>query len=144
MLSLLKQLFKRDFIFYCIVGIIGLLLDVSTYYLCYKVFLISYALSNIISSHVGILNNFILNSIFTFKATDKKIIRFLSFYGIAWVGMGISTLLILLFINKMSIHPMIAKFLALAVVTLIQFTFNKYVTFRKKSEVNDAFENNKE
>ena len=134
--------FKQDFIRYCTVGLIGLLLDTLVYFLCYKVFHISYAWSNVISSHVGILNNFILNSIFTFKTTDKKLIRFFSFYSIALVGVGISTLLILLFINKMEMHPMSAKFLALVIVTLIQFTCNKYITFKKKPEFDNTFENN--
>lgn len=128
----ISHFFKRDFLSYCIVGIIGLILDVSIYFFCYKVLELNYAVANIISSHIAIIHNFILNSIFTFKIKDKRFIRFFSFYGIALVGMAISTGLLLLFIDKLGMHPMLAKFITIGVVTVIQFTFNKFITFKKK------------
>jgi len=123
---------KTEFCKYCIVGIIGLILDLSVYYLCYKVLTISYAWSNIISSNVGVINNFILNRIITFKTKDKWIVRFLSFYSIACIGIFISTYLIVFFTDDLGFHPMLAKLIALGIVTILQFLANKFVTFRKK------------
>jgi len=133
--SIIKdKLIKKDFISYCIVGVIGLILDVSVYYICYNFWSLSYAWSNIISSHTGIINNFILNSIFTFKTKDKIILRFISFYGIAFCGMMLSTYLIVQFTNNMLMHPLLAKFIALGIVTILQFLANKYITFRNKKK----------
>ena len=132
LISLIKQNFlKRDFISYCIVGVIGLVVDVSVYYISYSFFSLSYAVSNIISSHAGVVNNFVLNSIFTFKTKDKIILRFLQFYGIAFLGMILSTYLIILFTDVILMHPLIAKLFALGIVTILQFLSNKYITFRK-------------
>lgn len=133
----LKELLKKEFCKYCIVGIIGLVLDLSVYYLCYKVIGISYGWSNIISSNVGVINNFILNSLFTFKAKDKVFLRFLSFYGIAFIGMLISTALIVFFTENLNFHPMFAKLVALGIVTILQFLANKFITFRKKMRDNN-------
>ena len=132
----LSKFFKKEFCKYCIVGVIGLILDLSVYYFCYKLLYISYGLSNIISSNVGVINNFILNRTFTFKTKDKILLRFFSFYGVAFIGMLISTFLIVLFTDNLEFHPMAAKLIALGIVTVLQFLANKFITFNKKNKSN--------
>ena len=124
---------KPDFIGYCIIGLIGLVVDFSVFYLCYKIIGIEYTWANIICSHCGILNNFILNSIFTFKVTDKKMIRFLSYYGIALIGIAFGTFLLYVFTDILGIYPTISKLFVLGIITPMMFFCNKYLTFRKKS-----------
>lgn len=122
---------KPDFIKYCIIGVLGLIVELSIYYLCYGVLGIEIGWSHVISSNCAVIHNFILNSIFTFKTTDKKIIRFLSYYGIAFVGIVLGLFLIRFFVQS-GIDEMISKLLVLGVITPIQFFLNKYLTFRKK------------
>ena len=124
---------KPDFIKYCIIGVIGLIIELSIYYFCYRVIGIEYTWSHVISSHCAIIHNFILNSIFTFKITDKKMLRFLSYYGIALIGIVVGTFLLYIFTDIWEIHPMISKLLVLGIVTPIQFLFNKHLTFKKKT-----------
>ena len=89
-------------------------------------------ISNIISSTLAVINNFILNSYFTFKVTDNKLKRFSSFAGIALVGMVISSMLLTLFIGVMKIDDMLAKAFAICIVAAIQFIINKFFTFKQK------------
>lgn len=86
--------------------------------------------SHIIGSALAITNNFILNSYFTFKVTDKKLKRFASFAGIASIGLVISTLLITFFIGILGIDEMLAKVFATIIVAMLQFIVNKFFTFK--------------
>jgi putative flippase GtrA len=123
------------FIKYGLVGVLGLVVDMGIFYLMNKKLGINYVVSNITSSSLAVIHNFILNSYFTFNVTDKKLKRFLSFYAIALVGMGISTGLLVVFIDVLKLDSMISKLISIIIVALIQYFFNKKLTFRtKKSE----------
>ncbi len=98
------------FIKYGLIGLIGLILDMGLFYILHKLLGVNYVLSNIVSSSTAILHNFLLNSYFTFRVTDKKLQRFLSFYGIALIGLIFSTLLLALFIDILGIDSMVSKF----------------------------------
>lgn len=89
------------------------------------------SISHIISSVLAIINNFILNSYFTFKITDQKIKRFFSFFGIASVGLVVSTFLLSFFMEIIGMPGLIAKFSSIVIVAMLQFGFNKFFTFKQ-------------
>lgn len=151
--ALLRKKTIRELIKYGLVGIIGLCWDMGAYYLLVKQFTVHYPMSSfiveqaginkspwmmdilissIIGQSLGVINNFVLNSIFTFKVTDKKFRRFVSFSGIAVIGMIVSSFLLTIFIDGMGLSEMLAKGLAIIIVAMIQFFINKYLTFRNK------------
>lgn len=117
------------FIKYGLIGLIGLILDMGLFYILHKLLGINYVLSNIVSSSTAILHNFILNSYFTFRVTDKKFQRFLSFYGIALIGLVFSTLLLALFIDILGIDSMVSKLIAVFTIAIFQYFLNKKLTF---------------
>ncbi|MFV0329499.1 MAG: GtrA family protein [Dysgonomonas sp.] len=143
----IKQLVK-----YGMVGVVGLVIDMGVYYLLVNKYSVHYPfsshlsnlldgkmsvgmldilISNIISSTLAVINNFILNSYFTFKVTDNKLRRFASFAGIAIFGMIISSMLLTLFIGIMKMDDMLAKAFAICIVAAIQFLINKFFTFKE-------------
>lgn len=89
-------------------------------------------ISHVISCVVAITNNFILNSYFTFKITDHKLKRFLSFFGIAAVGLIISTSLLTFFIHTIGLNDLLGKLIATCIVAILQFGFNKFFTFKQQ------------
>lgn len=121
------------FIKYGLVGVLGLVVDMGVFYLMNKKLGINYVVSNIISSSLAVIHNFILNSYFTFNVTDKKLKRFMYFYAIALGGMAISTGLLILFIDVLKLDSMISKLISVIIVALIQYFFNKKFTFRTKN-----------
>lgn len=150
--KLVKQESFRQLVKYGIVGVVGLIIDMGVFYLLVKRFSVHYPfssfisdmlggnmsvgmldilISNIISSTLAIINNFLLNSYFTFKVTDQKLKRFASFASIAVMGLVISSLLLTLFIGIMKIDDMISKVLAIFIVAAIQFGINKFFTFKQ-------------
>ncbi len=115
---------------YGLVGVLGLVVDMGVFYLMHKKMGINYVVSNITSSSLAVVHNFIMNSYFTFKVTDDKLKRFVSFYLIALIGMAISTGLLALFIDVLKLDSMISKLISILIVALIQYFFNKKLTFR--------------
>jgi putative flippase GtrA len=150
--NLVRQESFKQLVLYGIVGAVGLVIDLGVFYLLINKFAVHYPcssfisdmlggnmsvqmldilISNVISSTLAIINNFLLNSYFTFKVTDQKFKRFACFAGIAAIGMIISSLLLTLFIGIMKIDDIISKVLAIFIVAAIQFGINKFFTFKQ-------------
>ena len=150
--NLARQKYIRQLIKYGLVGIVGLIIDMGLYYLLVtrlsvhypfsntvsallkgnmSVGMIDILISNIIGQTLAVINNFILNSYFTFKVTDNKLKRFFSFGSVAIIGMVISSMLLTLFIGVLNIDDLIAKVIAIFIVAAIQFAINKFFTFKE-------------
>jgi len=159
--NILKSKSFKELIKYGIVGGIGLAVDLGVFYFLAIALSIEYPfsefiggqlsvvgmsieastinvnISHIISSILAITNNFILNSYFTFKVTDKKFKRFCSFAGIAAIGLCISTLLLTVLVQYLSLNYMPAKIISTLFVAMLQFLINKFFTFKTKPESNN-------
>lgn len=140
----------NEVIKYAIVGVVGLAVEWSVFFLVRDFFYVNYIVANVISCICGIINNFFLNSYFTFKATDKIWTRAASFFSIAGIGivLGVFILpLLVRLINIVLVEPHfldisqkivqnIAKLMTTVVIACIQFVFNKYITFKKRTPIN--------
>jgi len=125
-------LLKSSFLKYGIVGIFGLVVDMGIFYLLHEVLGVNYIVSNIISSSLAVIHNFLMNSFFTFKVKDKFLRRFVSFYLIALVGMALSSGFLVVMIDGLKMDSMLAKMVSVLVVAVIQYFLNKRLTFGKK------------
>ena len=119
---------NRNLILYCLIGCFGASLDFIIYTLFTSYTDIHYQTANILSCSCGIINNYILNYFFNFKAHDHFLLRMLSFYSVGLIGLGISSLLLYLLIDCMGANKIIAKLATIFVVTIIQYTFNKFIS----------------
>ncbi len=141
----MKQSYKEA-LKYGVVGIAGLAIEWVSFFILRDVFHINYIISHILSSVLAITNNFLLNSYFTFKATDKILKRALSFYGAAAIGLVISTTLLPVFVHIFNLCFVyvdinigqkmvqnIAKLSATGVAVILQFFWNKFFTFKKEN-----------
>jgi len=139
----------KEFAKYGVVGLIGLGVDWFFFFIFRDALGINYWVAHIMSSIIAILNNFILNSYFTFKATDKLLKRGASFFGIAAVGLIVGSVLLPIgvkfldayfhdIINSLSSRNYdkavqnVSKFGVTVFVAFLQFFANKYFTFKKK------------
>lgn len=122
----------RNLILYGLIGGFCAALDFAIYSaLCYWDIL-PYLWANIISIHIGIFTSFILNRSINFKVKDKTAIRFLSFYTVGLIGLGVSESMLYLMVTVCGMNEIVCKLISIVVVALIQFLMNKYITFRNK------------
>lgn len=123
---------NKDFILYAIIGGFCATLDFVVYTsLC---FLMPYLWANVISTHCGIFCSFLLNRQFNFKVKDKTLIRFLSFYTVGLIGLGISSLLLFILVDLVNANEIICKLLTIVIVAIIQFLLNKFITFKNNTK----------
>ena len=130
----IKQLYNkfRHLILYGIIGGLCATLDFGIYTLLCHFDVLSYLWANVISIHCGIICSFLLNRTFNFKVKDKTPQRFLSFYVVGLIGLGISELMLYVMVTIGGWNELLCKLISVVVVALIQFVLNKYITFKTK------------
>lgn len=119
----------RELFLYGIIGGICATLDFVVYALLCKS--IPVLAANVISVHFGIICSFFLNRRYNFRINDKTAVRFLSFYIVGLLGLGISEVMIYLLISLVHLDNITSKLVTVVVVALFQFVLNKTVTFKK-------------
>ncbi|NDW19627.1 GtrA family protein [Dysgonomonas sp. 216] len=141
-----KQLVK-----YGLVGVAGLVVDFLFFIIFRDVVGLPYWVAQPIGAAFGILNNFILNSYFTFKTTDNMAKRGISFFAIGGIGLVASSLLLpwcvtmyntygqgIFEIQNQKTLESIMKIGVTLFVAFVQFFANKYITFRQKNEMKNS------
>lgn len=136
----------KEVIKYGIVGVVGLAVEWITFILLRDYLHVNAVVSQFVSCFCGIVNNFFLNSYFTFKATDRLWMRAISFFSIAGVGLFLGLFIFVGLIKLINMWVVdteilvlskeyvenIAKLGTTVIVACLQFVFNKYITFKKK------------
>lgn len=112
------------------IGITGATIDFFVFMFLSTYLSVNYRYANIISVSLGLTNNFLLNSLYNFKKTDKLFFRFLSFYIAGILGLGISAGLLFLLVEKLSLNILFSKSLIIIIVAIIQFNINRVLAFR--------------
>lgn len=119
----------RTIISYGIFGGMGALLD-----LCVFKFLCglgsNYLFANGIGYVLGTLMSFFLNYNFTFKVRDRLFKRVMLFYMAALMGFVTSMFFLYVFVTIGDMKPICAKLVTLVAVFIVQYGFNRLVTFK--------------
>ena len=132
MLALVKSLYARfrNLILYGIIGVFCAGLDFGIFTVLCHYHVMDPQWANVISIHVGIFTSFILNRSFNFRVKNKTAVRFLSFYMVGLVGLGITALMLYLMVDLGHMNEVVCKLISIVVVALTQFVLNKYITFK--------------
>ena len=122
----------RNLILYGIIGGFCAALDFGIYTLLCHFYVLPYLWANVISTHNGIFTSFFLNCSLNFKVKDKTPQRFVSFYAVGLTGLGMSSLMLWLMVDKAGWNELVCKLITIVIVSLMQFILNKYITFKKQ------------
>lgn len=111
-------------------GVVGFLCFFIDYFVLFAVteFLgINYLISSGISFSVSVIVNYILSIKFVFntKKDSNKIKEFIVFVVLSLVGLGINQIIMWFTVEKISIHYMIGKIIATAIVMVYNFITRK-------------------
>ncbi|MFF9159484.1 GtrA family protein [Streptomyces longwoodensis] len=119
----------RQLVTYALVGGSGVLLDLGAFLLLYDVAGWHEQLANVLSTSIGITNNFVLNALFTFRRRDRLLVRYLRFYAVGLTGIALTFVLLAVFSRGLGIDPNLVKAGSLPVVLLFQFALNRKWSF---------------
>jgi putative flippase GtrA len=121
----------RNILLYGVIGVSAMVVDVVFFIVFFNVFEASPIISTFISVTIATVYAFTLNAVFNFKTRDFLRSRFFSYAVVSMVGMLASAVIIEVFL-LLDVDPNIAKVLSLPPIVILQYLFNKTVTFNKR------------
>lgn len=123
--KIIKQIFK-----YGMVGSLNTIITISTIFIFMKLFKVSYILSNAAGYILGFINSFFLNKTWTFKSKGSMGKESLFFMFIFLISYSMQLVFLIFLKEKMLIKAEYAQVIAMGLSALINFTGNKFVTFK--------------
>jgi putative flippase GtrA len=116
------------FLKFIIVGFSGMIVDFSITILLKEKLKVNRYISNSAGFTIAASSNYLFNRFWTFESNNPKIlIEYSTFLLISLIGLAINNLIIFLFEKKLKFY--FAKFLAIMVTSLWNFTANYYLNF---------------
>lgn len=140
-LDLLRQ---SRFVQFCLVGLIGVGVDMGLLYLLSDPATLHWGLtrSKLIAAEAAIVNNFMWNDAWTFAdlvgvsdSSKDKFHRFLKFNIICAIGLIFNVVLLNIQFNWLGMNRYVANIVAILVATLWNYQINKHLGWRSTSAV---------
>ena len=124
---------KKEFWVFFIVGAVATLVDWVSFWGMAMVLNVHYFASLVVSFSLGAVTNYILNKIFTFKDTAKKIVfQFSVFISLAVIALVISGILMFVFVDVLALNKMLSRIVTTGIVFFINYLMHRNITFNKK------------
>jgi dolichol-phosphate mannosyltransferase len=127
-----------------IVGFSGVFVDLGVFYLLRTGLGFALTRSSLFSSEVAIINNFLWNDLWTFRDISQKqkgmrqrFRRFLKFNIVCFSGAILNALIVNYLFNIAHINEYLAKLIAIAIVTFLNFWLNSKLSWRV-TDINDG------
>ncbi len=125
-----EKAFLLKFLRFCVVGASGTAIDFGLTWLCKEIFKIPKFIANAIGFVVAATNNYILNRIWTWGSTNSEVgVEYLKFFTVSLIGLGLNTLILYLFNEKLKWNFYLSKVIATGVVMVWNFLANNFFTF---------------
>ena len=125
----------RQFVKYCLVGAIGLVVNLIVYSLLVKGAHFYYLAGATVSFIVAVTNNFILNKYWTFgNPQGGMFVQAGRFLIISGTSLFMNLLILRLLIEDLNLdNKIVAQVIAISLVTVFNFMGNKMWSFRRKA-----------
>lgn len=131
--KLAKRLLKVRFMRYFTIGVVATATDWSVFYLLSALVSINYLISLAIAYSLGGVVNFFGNKFYTFDCKSKKIVRQMSVFWIfLWMFLGVSFVLMYLFVDVFMLHKMLSRIATTFIVFVLLYITQRSVVFNKK------------
>lgn len=127
---------RRQFLIYAVIGVSGATIDYFAFVVMIQFIPWHYLVINLISTTLGITNNFFLNAHFNFGVKDRLFKRFLSFFAVGLFGMAFASGLLYLLVDLLHLIPEVSKFLVIVVIVFLQYNLNKKFSFKRSQSLN--------
>lgn len=119
----------NHFVLYGIFGLSAAVIDYSVFFVLTRFVKMEPEFASLTGNIIGFLFTFFCNTYFNFKKSNHLVFRFISYLAITICGMTLSTLVIHYAKNMTNVY-LLKAVLVLFVIPVIQFIFNKKITYR--------------
>ncbi len=123
---------KGQMLRYAVVGGTGAIVDLGALYILTEFFHFYYLWSTTLSFIVSALLNFYFNRRWTFKSSGNTKKQLLIFSFVATSGVVLNGFIMYILVDWLKIYYMLAKVFSVGIVTIWNFLWNKYLTFKVK------------
>ncbi len=116
---------------FIITGFVGLFIDFLFTWLCKEYMGMDKYLSNAVGFSFAVINNYVLNRLWTFKSNDEAIAKqFTTFLLVSLAGLILNTSFLYLIHQKMEMNFYVAKCIVVAIVFAWNYIANSKLTFK--------------
>ena len=126
----MNSIFGSKLFAYGLVGLLGMIIDFATTWICKEKFHLNKYFSNALGFTLAVLNNFLLNRYWTFQnfnhSFNEQILKFIL---VSLVGLGLNTFFLYLFLNYIRKNFYYLKLLVIGIVFFWNYFINYYFTF---------------
>ena len=127
------------FMRYATVGVAGTALDVGSLYVFVDLLHIPVLVAAAISFMLAVVNNFILNKIWTFRNKSRNFRKqFIKFFIVSVIGLVLTEICMAVFVYLLDIWYIVSKLLTSVIVLMWNFLANKNWTFTEKTRPRPA------
>ena len=128
----------KEIITYLFFGFVTTVVNYGVYALLVRGFHMDVVPANIIAWIVAVVVAFVTNKLWVFesKSRDKKTLfrEFFAFVVARLITLGVETLLLWIFVDKLGVNDLIMKIITNVIVVILNYVFSKFIIFRKKKE----------
>ena len=128
----------KEIISYLFFGFVTTAVNYGVFALCGHVFHLDVVFSNIIAWVVAVIVAYVTNKLWVFesKGKDARTIarEFAEFVIARLITLGIETLLLWIFVDKLGVNDLIMKIITNIIVVILNYIFSKFIIFRKKKK----------
>ncbi|NDK08396.1 glycosyltransferase [Candidatus Gracilibacteria bacterium] len=126
----------KIFIKYGIVGLSGTAIDIGSLYIFVDLLGINLYIGVTLSFILAVINNFLLNKIWTFRDKSIKYKRqFAKFFIVSIIGFSLTMACMYVLVDILQIYYIYSKIITSIIVVLWNFLGNKYWTFKSKMKL---------
>lgn len=117
---------------FAIVGVSNTLISLAVFYLLYNLFFVGYTAANLLSYIAGVINSFVWNKLWVFRAKEGNVLReAILFLFVFAVSYGVQYGVLHLLVEYYGINPNWAQLPAMVVYTVVNYVLNRVLTFKK-------------
>lgn len=121
----------RQLLLYGLIGGGSATLDLLAFLALYNLLGVNALLATTISTSLGITASFLGNTFFNFKVTDRLHHRFILFYAVGLLGLGLSVAIIYVLHDLAGLNANIAKVISIPLVVAAQYLLNSRISLSK-------------
>ncbi len=114
---------------FLMVGGTGVLVNSLVLFFVYERAGLPLVAASALAVEIAIINNFLLNNIWTFRAKDLLLIRLAKFNLVSLVGLGITTATLWALATHLGLHYLVANIFGIGLATTWNFTVNLFWTW---------------